>query len=298
MGIHRPVILPIGLMNIGSGPLRYAIDLDSLARSHPELIKTKSIAFQNESSNIGPLKKVNFVIEFRPVSLKRISFPLHIDVFDYFKQIQKITLQITAAPTATLDLTSLNAFFKVDVDLAAIDGLMKDADQGCYLSDDLLDFRTSKLLSKNERVILLTNLSLTDAVQFWFDGLELTKQKRIDVYPSKGILPPKTTVQLIFVYEQNDVPVFWEGELSMAFRVMSSFEDVPGNLPMSARALEMGSDDNLTSARKMGFNGCNLDGANKVKVQRMFLRVKISTDLSVSSLDVDTTMDASSSRSW
>lgn len=281
LGVHRPVVLPIGLMNIGSGPLRYALDLDALAKIQPELLETGAVAFQNESNNIGALKKVNFVIRFRPISLAPIAFPLHINVFDYFKQIQKISLQVTASPTAVLDPRALDAFFKVDVDLASIEGLIKDTDQGCYLSDDVLDFRGSHPHSKNERVIFLTNLAARECVQFWFDGLELTHNKRIDVFPNRGVLEPKGSVQLTFVYEQNESPVYWEGELSVAFRVIGDSEEEAGPVPISSRALELGSEEQMPSMRRVvGISG-NQDQQDKDKVRRMFLRVKISTDLTV-----------------
>ena len=280
IGLRRPVALPIGLMNIGSGPLKYSLDLASLATSHPNLIETQTVTFQNETNNIGVFKKVNFVILFRPVCSIPIVFPLHINVFDYFKQIQKISLQVTAYPATTFDQAALDTFFKVDDDLASMEGIIKEMDQGCYLSDDLLDFRMSRLHSKNERVIFLTNMGAKDSIHFWFDGLELSKSKRIVAAPDHGTIGPKGTTMVTFIYEQNDHPMFWEGELSVSVRTLGSGDEDSAISRAVSKALS-NSDELGPPIRRLITNPEVLEIQNRQKEKRIFLRVKISTDLTV-----------------
>lgn len=279
LGLRQPVALPIGLMNIGSGPLRYTIDVEQLEASQPELLRSGAIRFQNGANNIPAWKKVNFVIFFRPVCHQTVSFPLDIKVFDYYRQIQSIRMEVTASPTATLDTGALEAFFKVDDDLVTSEGLVKELDQGCYVSDDMLDFRGCRPHSVNERVISLANPSEKESIEFWFDGFDLTHSKHITAVPNRGVIPARGVCMVTFVYFQNEGPLFWEGEIAMSVRMFGEGQQGRGKA-RGHSAILAGEDDPLSPHCHQGTKE-SLD-AQRLRTRKLFLRVKVSTDLTVS----------------
>lgn len=278
LGLRQPVALPIGLMNIGSGPLRYTIDLDLLEAKHPELLRSGAIRIQNGSNNIPAWKKVNFVIFFRPVRNHPMSFPLNIKVFDYYRQIQSIQMEITASPTPTLDTAALEGFFKVDDDLVTSEGLLKEFDQGCYVSDDMLDFRGCRPHSVNERVIALANPNEKESIEFWFDGFELTHSKHITAVPNRGVIPAREVCMVTFVYSQNEGPLFWEGEIAMSVRMLGEGQTGRGR-GVGQSSIIAGEEDLLSPHGHQGTKE-SVD-AQRLRTRKLFLRVKVSTDLSV-----------------
>lgn len=167
--------MPIGLMNIGSGALKFYLDIDGFQEDYPELVENSVVKFVNISNSIQAWKKTNFTVLFKPNAFWNIKFSLRIFVNDYFKKIQTIVLNFSARPVREFRQEIFNTFFKVDDDLLQNEDTFKDQEMVCYFSDEFLDFRDSKINSKIERLLFLFNPSDKDVLEFCFCDFELTE---------------------------------------------------------------------------------------------------------------------------
>ena len=175
LGLHLPVFLPFGLMNIGSAPLKFSLDTNKFGRVHPDLIDQGIVSFQNTSNTVQAWKKNKFVVLYRPVNIHPVFFELDVIVSDYSCKIQTIELRFSGQPSFDFTQENFNKYFKVEDDLNQNEISPKDFEQNCYFSDDFLDFRNTKIDSRNGRLVFLYNPCEKKCLSFKFENFELTE---------------------------------------------------------------------------------------------------------------------------
>ena len=175
LGLHLPVSLPFGLMNIGSAPLKFSLDTAKFIREYPLLAAEDVVRFRNADNSVQAWKKVHFVVLYRPTNKHPVTFNLDVLVSDYFRKIQTIELRFSGQTDFDFTQEKFNKYFKVDDDLIQNEISPKDFEQGCYFSDDFLDFRNAKIHSCNERVVFLYNPGESEYLCFNFENFQLTE---------------------------------------------------------------------------------------------------------------------------
>lgn len=96
---------------------------------------------------------------------------------------------------------------------------------------------------------------------------EIIRDKKITVYPKNGQLSPMGSQIIMFTFEQNNKPIFWEGEIS--FNSHAVAENIPKHPSIEGKVNSL---DCKPNAKRC---------SQKIKVKNNFLRVNISTDLEV-----------------
>ena len=172
--MHFHTIFPVGLMNIGTGALKYTLNIEKFNKDYSKLAKSEVLKFDNSVNSIQGGKKKNFTILFKPTQAKPILCTVSIDVSDFFRIMQTIELTIIANPVSAFDKNVFNSFFNADA-FAHNQELCRDNSNSCYFSDDYLDFRDAKLFSKIDRLILLYNSSKFESLEFNTKDFELSK---------------------------------------------------------------------------------------------------------------------------
>jgi hypothetical protein len=173
--MHSHLAVPIGLMNIGSGPLKYQFDLDKFTAEHPQLVADEVVLFDSSPNSLAAGGKHNSVLHYKPNSVGPISFSLDINVSDFFRRIQSIELAFSGVVSERFQRSEYHQFFKITDELDHLDDFNKAAPEDCYFANDFLDFRDSKPCSANQRMVVLHNPSDSDVLQFNIEDFELTR---------------------------------------------------------------------------------------------------------------------------
>lgn len=168
VGLLYPIEIPVSLSNIGEMPLKYEINLALFDQQNPGLVESKVIGFGNPRGQLNALKESSLFIYYRPSELRLYSFNVELIIFDYFKEIQRILISFKGMPLSSLNQNAINNFFKND-DIFLKERIQVEVEpDSVYISEDLINFKNSRLGFTETRIIFLMNTSQTKTYAFNF----------------------------------------------------------------------------------------------------------------------------------
>ena len=210
-----PVVVPVGLLNIGSNNLKYSVNRKVFYDENFLDPRENIISFGNYESSLHSGEKKYLLVYFKPIELKKYCFEAELKVFDFFKQIQSIKLIFNGEGTSNFMRIDKNPFFKLDDDIEAEKQILSTNDNIAYLSEEIIDFRNLTYNNQHKRVLFLYNNSDSDSFTFEFFNYKiLDKNNVFDITPKKGTLGPKSKILITFSIELKGKPTFWEGEIN------------------------------------------------------------------------------------
>lgn len=168
IGMLYPVELPISLSNIGETPLKYELNTALFEEENPNYISQKIVEFGNSKGVLSALKEGSLFVYFRPIEMKYYQFDIQLIVFNYFKEIQRITISLKGTPQIGLKDKLLNNFFKND-DILMKERIQLETDvDAVYISDDIINFKDMQFDIAENRIFFLYNHSETNTYAFNF----------------------------------------------------------------------------------------------------------------------------------
>ncbi len=214
INMTMPVIIPVGLLNIGSNNLKYQINRKKFYQENKINPRENIISFENFDATLHPSEKKYLKILFKPVEYKTYEFNATLKVYDFFKEIQSIELKLIGKGSQDLKQINKNIFFKMDDDIEAEKQILSSHENIAYLSEEQLDFRNIEYGTTHKRILFLYNNSKCDNCSFEFLNFNIIKNDKFRITPDKGIIAPKGRVLITFCLEQRGKPTFWEGEIN------------------------------------------------------------------------------------